>query len=102
MTRWQGIELSRQLRMILPTARWARGLPAAAATSPYVATRPRGIFRTADRTRALNPAVFERPVFGLTVFKVTQSSVDSRQSTVISRQSAVINRQSAARWTLRT
>jgi hypothetical protein len=36
--------------MMLPTARAARAAPAAAATSPYVATRPGGIRRTAVST----------------------------------------------------
>ena len=40
--------------MMLPTARPARGCPAASATSPYVATRPAGIRRTRDRTRVVN------------------------------------------------
>ena len=38
---------SRHVRMMLPTARDARGCPASAAMSPYVATRPGGIRRTA-------------------------------------------------------
>jgi hypothetical protein len=50
-TRWAGTSRLLQLRMMLPTAREARGLPAAAATSPYVATRPTGMRRTTDRTR---------------------------------------------------
>jgi hypothetical protein len=37
--------------MMFPTARAARGCPAAAATSPYVATRPAGMRRTTLRTR---------------------------------------------------
>jgi hypothetical protein len=52
MTRWQGTDESLVARMMLPTARWARGRPAAAATSPYVATRPWGMRRTTERTRA--------------------------------------------------
>src|SRR4051812_43298198 len=51
MTRWQETPGARQPFMMLPTARAARGTPAAAATSPYVATRPGGIRRTAARTR---------------------------------------------------
>src|SRR3954466_704935 len=51
MTRWQGTPAARQPFMILPTARAARGTPAAAATSPYVATRPGGNRRTAANTR---------------------------------------------------
>src|SRR5688572_510867 len=39
--------------MMLPTARAALGRPAAAATSPYVATRPGGIRRTVAMTRDL-------------------------------------------------
>src|SRR4249919_952580 len=42
--------------MILPTARAARGRPAIAATSPYVATHPGGIRLTTDRTRTANGA----------------------------------------------
>ena len=34
ITRWHGTSWARQLRITLPTARWASGLPAAAATSP--------------------------------------------------------------------
>ncbi len=37
--------------MMVPTARHARGDPAADAMSPYVATRPGGIRRTAESTR---------------------------------------------------
>src|SRR4029079_15392671 len=44
----------RQPFMMLPTARAARGTPAAAATSPYVATPPTGMRRTAGRTRRVN------------------------------------------------
>jgi hypothetical protein len=40
--------------MMLPTARAARGWPAIAATSPYVATRPGGMRRTTDSTRVKN------------------------------------------------
>ena len=43
-----------QLAMSVPTARAAPGRPAAAATSPYVATRPAGIARTASNTRSAN------------------------------------------------
>src|SRR5712692_7569810 len=45
--------------MMLPTARAARGRPASAATSPYVATRPGGIRRTMDSTRAVNALVID-------------------------------------------
>jgi hypothetical protein len=37
--------------MMFPTARPARGAPAIAATSPYVATRPGGMRRTVESTR---------------------------------------------------
>jgi hypothetical protein len=50
-TRWQGTSCRPHFRMMVPTARAARGRPAAAATSPYVATRPAGIRRTTERTR---------------------------------------------------
>jgi hypothetical protein len=40
--------------MMLPTARAARGRPAIAATSPYVATRPGGMRRTTVSTRCWN------------------------------------------------
>src|SRR5687768_16053523 len=40
--------------MMFPTARDARPFPAAAAMSPYVATRPGGIRRTTDNTRPRN------------------------------------------------
>jgi len=42
-----------QFRMMLPTARHARGRPATAAMSPYVAARPGGMRRTALSTRAV-------------------------------------------------
>ena len=42
-----------QLRMMLPTARHARGRPASVAMSPYVAARPGGMRRTALRTRSV-------------------------------------------------
>src|SRR6476469_2080021 len=54
MTRWHGVAASRHSRRMLPTARCARGEPASAAMSPYVATRPAGIRRTAARTRRAN------------------------------------------------
>src|SRR5438093_7447166 len=54
MTRWHGTSDRRHSRMMLPTARAARGRPAIAATSPYVATRPGGMRRTIDRTRRVN------------------------------------------------
>src|SRR4029079_7456791 len=54
MTRWHGVAASRHSRRMLPTARCARGEPASAAISPYVATRPGGIRRTAARTRRAN------------------------------------------------
>lgn len=44
---------------MLPTARQARGRPAIAATSPYVATRPGGIRRTAFNTRVTNGVTSE-------------------------------------------
>ena len=53
ITRWHGTSRRPQSRMMLPTARAARGLPARAATSPYVATRPGGMRRTIDSTRAV-------------------------------------------------
>src|SRR5687768_15007503 len=40
--------------MIAPTARHALGEPARSAISPYVATRPDGMRRTADSTRRWN------------------------------------------------
>src|SRR5215467_14439595 len=57
MTRWQGTSGRLQPLMMFPTARPARGAPAMAATSPYVATRPSGIRRTVDSTRDVK---FER------------------------------------------
>jgi hypothetical protein len=42
-----------QLRMMLPTARHARGRPATVAMSPYVAAWPGGMRRTALSTRAV-------------------------------------------------
>ena len=53
MTRWHGMSGLPQVRMMLPTARAAPGRPAIAATSPYVATRPLGIRRTHESTRAV-------------------------------------------------
>jgi hypothetical protein len=50
-TRWQGTPRTLQPFMMFPTARAARGWPAASAISPYVATRPAGMRRTAVRTR---------------------------------------------------
>ena len=44
--------------MMLPTARDALGRPAAAATSPYVDTRPAGMRRTTEITREENSALF--------------------------------------------
>src|SRR5215510_3207422 len=54
MTRWQGTSGRSHPRMMLPTALPARGAPAMAATSPYVATRPGGIRRTVESTRDVN------------------------------------------------
>src|SRR5688500_7823090 len=51
MTRWHGTPRSLQPRMMLPTARHARGRPASAAMSTAVATRPAVIRRTAATTR---------------------------------------------------
>jgi hypothetical protein len=51
MTRWQGTSGRLQPLMMFPTARPARGAPAIAATSPYVAIRPGGMRRTVESTR---------------------------------------------------
>jgi hypothetical protein len=52
-TRWHGTPGEWQFRMTLPTARHARGRPASAAMSPYVAARPGGMRRTAPSTRCV-------------------------------------------------
>jgi hypothetical protein len=57
----------------LPTALAARGLPAAAATSPYVATRPGGILRTARTTRLANPESFRVACAGIEAYRLSAS-----------------------------
>ncbi len=64
MTRWHGMPGSRVSRMMVPTARQARGEPASAAISPYVATCPGGMRRTAASTRCLKDEAIERLAIG--------------------------------------
>ena len=57
-TRWHGTSGRKLCFMIVPTARDAPGLPARAATSPYVIVDPLGMLRTTLSTRSVNEELF--------------------------------------------